>query len=89
LADLAPLEHAVLSFFVTHPLVRHTKTDIIVNTWPDELRHRTGVTDDSLYQVIMALRKKIEPNPSKPCYLVNWRGTTEGGYQFFPAGQLG
>jgi hypothetical protein len=87
LADLAPLERAVLYFFITHPLARHTKTDIIVNAWPDELRRRTGVTDDSLYQVIMALRKKIEPNPSKPRYLVNWRGTTEGGYQFFPEGQ--
>lgn len=87
--DLAPLEHAVLTLFVTHPLVRYTKTEIIINTWPDQLRHKTGITDDSLYQVIMALRKKIETNPSKLCYLVNWRGTTKGGYQVFPAGQPG
>jgi DNA-binding winged helix-turn-helix (wHTH) protein len=87
LADLAPLERAVLLFFITHPRTRHTKTDIIVNVWPGELRGGTGVADDSLYQVIMALRKKIEPNPSKPCYLVNWRGTIEGGYQFFPEGR--
>ncbi|MFQ5616586.1 MAG: hypothetical protein ACE5GO_09035, partial [Anaerolineales bacterium] len=29
---LAPLERAVLCFLVTHPRVRHTKTDLIVNT---------------------------------------------------------
>ena len=87
LPDLAPLERAALRFFVLHPKIRHTKTDIIVNAWPSELREGTGVADDSLYQVIMALRKKIEPNPAKPCYLVTWRGTTEGGYQFFPEGR--
>jgi len=86
LENLAPLERAVLHFLVTDPRVRHTKTDLIVNAWPDELR-RQGVTDDSLYQVVMALRKKIEPEPAKPCYLVTWRGRPEGGYQFFPEGR--
>ena len=86
--DLSPLARAVLHFLVRHPRARHTKTDLIVNTWPDELR-RQGVTDDSLYQVIRELRKKIEPNPAKPCYIVTWRGRPEGGYQFFPEGRPG
>jgi DNA-binding winged helix-turn-helix (wHTH) protein len=86
LENLAPLERAVLQFLVIDPRVRHTKTDLIVNAWPDELR-RQGVTDDSLYQVVMALRKKIEPEPAKPCYLITWRGRPEGGYQFFPEGR--
>ena len=85
LEGLAPLETSVLSFLVKHPKVRHTKTDLIVNTWPDELR-RQGVTDQSLYQVILELRKKIEPNWTKPRHLVTWRGKPEGGYQFFPEG---
>jgi hypothetical protein len=86
LEDLAPLEQSVLSFLIKHPRVRHTKTDLIINTWPDELR-REGVTDQSLYQVILELRKKIEPNWTKPSYLVTWRGKPEGGYQFFPEGK--
>ncbi|MCP4538379.1 MAG: winged helix-turn-helix domain-containing protein [Chloroflexi bacterium] len=88
LGDLSPLERAVLHFLVQHSRIRHTKTDLIVNTWPDELR-RQGVTDDSLYQVIRELRKRIEPNPAKPCYIVTWRGRPEGGYQFFPEGRPG
>jgi hypothetical protein len=88
LAGLAPLEQAVLGFLVKHPRARHTKTDLIVNAWPDELR-RGGVADESLYQVILELRKKIEPHPAQPCYLLTWRGKPEGGYQFFPEGRPG
>jgi hypothetical protein len=85
---LSPLERSVLHFLVKHPRARHAKTDLIISTWPDELR-RQGVTDDSLYQVISELRKKIEPNPTRPCYIVTWRGRPEGGYQFFPEGRPG
>ena len=70
------------------PRLRHTKTDLIVNTWPDELREK-GVSDNALYQVIVVLRRKIEPNPATPRYLVTWRGKPEGGYQFFPEGKPG
>ena len=84
--ELSPLERSVLHFLIQQPYLRHTKTDLIVNTWPDELR-RQGVTDDSLYQVIAGLRKRIEPIPSRPCYVVNWRGRPEGGYRFFPEGR--
>lgn len=86
LREFTPLEREVLHFLIQHPRLRHTKTDIIVNAWPDELRSK-GVTDDSLYQVIAGLRKKIEPYPTKPCYIVNWRGKPEGGYQLFPEGR--
>jgi len=86
--DLSPLERAVLHFLVRHPRARHAKTDLIVSAWPDELR-RQGVTDDSLYQVVRELRKKIEPDPAKPCHIVTWRGRPEGGYQFFPEGKPG
>jgi len=88
LEGLTDLERAVLHFLVRHPRMRHAKTDLIVNTWPDELR-RQGVSDDSLYQVISELRKKIEPNPARPCYIITWRGRPEGGYQFFSEGRPG
>ncbi|MBE7467661.1 MAG: winged helix-turn-helix domain-containing protein [Anaerolineales bacterium] len=86
LTDLTALEKSVLAFLIKHPRMPHTKTDLIINTWPDELRQQ-GVADSSLYQVILTLRKAIEPNPSEPSYLITWRGKPEGGYQFFPEGR--
>jgi hypothetical protein len=88
LTNLAPLERELLRFFVAHPLVRHTKTDLILNAWPDE-PYPLERSDDSVYQVIRGLRIKVEPDPSKPRYIVTWRGSgaQEGGYQFFPKGR--
>lgn len=86
LTDLTALEKSVLAFLIKHPRLSHTKTDLIVNAWPDDLRQQ-GVADSSLYQVILTLRKAIEPNPSQPSYLITWRGKPEGGYQFFPEGR--
>ena len=83
---LTNLERAVLCFLIDNPYSRHTKTDLIINTWPDELR-KQGVTDNSLYQVIFSLRQVVEPAPGKPAYLVTWRGKPEGGYQFFSEGR--
>jgi hypothetical protein len=86
--NLTALERSVLAFMAKHPRIRHTKTDLIINTWPDELRQQ-GVTDNSLYQVISTIRREIEPDPTDPSYLINWRGKPEGGYQFFPEGRPG
>jgi DNA-binding response OmpR family regulator len=88
LANLSPLEDALLKFLLEHPYIRHTKTEIIINAWPD-VTQREGVTDDSLYQIAASLRKKVEPLPTKPVYLVTWRGNPEGGYQLYPEGRPG
>jgi hypothetical protein len=88
LEGLAPLERAALTFFVKNPGERHTKSILIDKIWPDVFA-REGITDDSLYKVIQKLRQRIEPNPTKPSYLITWRGTLEGGYQFFPEGKPG
>ena len=88
LEGLAPTRDALLRFFVKHPRLRHTKTELIMNAWHEEMRQE-GVTDDSLFQAIRALRQKIEPNPAKPVYIVTWRGKPEGGYQLFPEGRPG
>ena len=88
ITELAPLERSLLSVLVKTPGVRHTKSELIENVWPDD-ELPEGITDDSLYQVIKKLRRKIEPNPAKPSYIINWRGQPEGGYQFFPEGRPG
>jgi hypothetical protein len=88
LEGLTPLEREVLSFLLKHPRERHSKSVLIDHAWPDEFV-REGIADDSLFQVIKKLRQKIEPIPSKPCYIITWRGQPEGGYQFFPEGKPG
>jgi len=81
LASLAPLERAVLHFLVRHPRIQHTKTDLIVNTWPDDLR-RYGVSDQSLYQLIMDLRKKIEPTRPSPATYSPGEASQKGAINF-------
>ena len=88
LENLTPLERGVLHYLISNPRIRHTKTEVIINAWPIE-ESRDGISDDSLYQVIASLRKKIEPVQAKPCYIINWRGNPEGGYQLFPEGRPG
>ncbi len=88
LENLAPLERSLLSYLVAHPRIRHTYTAIIQAAWPGEV-NKEGVSNEALFQVITGLRRKIEPDPAHPCYLVNWRGIPEGGYQCFPEGRPG
>lgn len=86
--SLTHLERAALHFFVKHPRVRHAHSDIIEAVWPEDVQ-KEGVSTETLYQTIRGVRKKIEPNPSKPVYVINWRGQPEGGYQFFSEGLPG
>lgn len=83
---LQPLQHALLIFFLMKPRQRHTHNDLIEAIWPDDM-NKEGVSTDALYQVVRGIRKAIEADSSKPRYLINWRGSFEGGYQFFPEGR--
>ncbi|MBV7329418.1 helix-turn-helix domain-containing protein [Chloroflexi bacterium TSY] len=85
--ELTALEHGILSFLIGNPRMRHTNDDIIDHAWPDEER-REGITTNALQVHISSIRKKIEPNPARPHYLLTWRGNP-GGYQFFPEGKPG
>ncbi|MCA9972306.1 MAG: winged helix-turn-helix domain-containing protein [Anaerolineales bacterium] len=85
-ADLKPMERAVLEFLLEYPRIRHTHTQLIEGAWPEDAS-RDGVSNDALYQAIRGIRKRIEPNPGRPVYVINWRGQPEGGYQFFPEGR--
>ena len=82
LNDLTPKERELLLFFAKHPHARHTHNDLIKNIW-QEVVNPDGVSTESLYKVISDLRQKIEPNRTKPSYIV----TRRGGYQFFPEGR--
>lgn len=84
--DLAPKEHAVLHCLLQQPNMRQSYTDLITSAWSVVERYH-GVTNDSLFQVVRSLRQKIEADPSRPRYLVNWRGKPEGGYLLYPEGR--
>ena len=88
LDSLSPLEREMLVFLIRHPRTRHTHSDLIEAVWPEDM-HKEGVSTEALYQVVRGLRRKIEPAPSQPRYIVNWRGSPEGGYQCFPEGRPG
>jgi hypothetical protein len=46
LDSLSPLGRSVLHFLISHPRTRHTKTDLIVNAWPEELRRQGTAQKD-------------------------------------------
>lgn len=87
-AGLQPLPRTLLQFLLARPRERHTHTDIIEAVWPEEVS-KEGVTTEALYQVVRGIRKAIEPDSTRPRYLINWRGYMGGGYQFFPEGRPG
>jgi hypothetical protein len=83
--SLTPLEFAILRFLILNAHARHTSDSIIDQAWPpDENTH--AITPNNLQVHISSIRKKIEPNPSAPRYLITWNGRP-GGYQFFPEGK--
>ena len=83
--DLTPLQYEILRFFIQRPRVKHSRDDVIDNAWPEE-EQREGITPNALQVHIRNIRKKIEPDPAEPCYLITWHGRP-GGYQFFPEGK--
>jgi hypothetical protein len=83
--DLTPLEFNILRFLITHPRMRHTSDTIIDNVWPED-DNKDVVTPNNLQVHISSIRRKLEPNPAAPRFLITWHGRP-GGYQFFPEGK--
>ena len=81
LGKLSPRAEAALGFFLQHPQKKCEKDLLIAHIWETPY-----VTDDSVYQVVRELRRELEPNSRKPCYLLNHRSLRGGRYQFFPNG---
>lgn len=83
--ELAPMEFNALQFLLKNPHTKHTVDKVIDNTWPEE-EHRDGITNNALHVQIRNIRRKIEPDPSNPKYLITWHGRP-GGYIFYPEGK--
>jgi hypothetical protein len=81
LSGLSERDRRLLHHFMDHPRTAHTIDDLIGAAWPED--EGEGVSNEAVQQAIRHLRKQIEPNPAKPCYLITERGA---GYRFFAEG---
>jgi DNA-binding response OmpR family regulator len=73
--ELTPLEYKLLAAFVRHPGRMLSRQQLLDEVWgPD-----TFVTDRVVDNQVTNLRKKIEPDPEHPRYIINLRGL---GYRF-------
>jgi DNA-binding winged helix-turn-helix (wHTH) protein len=77
--NLTELEFNLLRYFCDHPGRLCNKDELIANLYAEQEKAAQGVTDETLLAVISRLRKKIEPNPKRPLYLLTVRGQ---GYRF-------
>jgi DNA-binding response OmpR family regulator len=75
LVSMTPLEMKVLMFFLQNRGRALTRRQLLDHAWGRDVFVSDRVVDNQ----ITNLRKKIEPDPSKPRYLVNVRGI---GYRF-------
>ena len=73
--DLKPLEYRLLLFFLKRAGRALSRQQILDNVWGEEM----NVTDRVVDNQVTNLRKKIEPQPERPRYLVSLRGI---GYRF-------
>ena len=73
--DLSALEFKLLAAFVRRSGRLLTRTQLLDEVWGSD----THVTDRVVDNQVTNLRKKIEPNPERPRYLVSLRGL---GYRF-------
>jgi DNA-binding response OmpR family regulator len=73
--DLSALEFRLLSYFVTRRGRLLTRAQLLDEVWGRD----THVTDRVVDNQVNNLRKKIEPEPDRPRYLIALRGL---GYRF-------
>jgi DNA-binding response OmpR family regulator len=73
--DLTPTEFKLLTAFVRHPGRVLTREQLLDEVWG----HGVFVTERVVDNQMTNLRKKIEPEPSRPRHLCNVRGV---GYRF-------
>lgn len=81
LSKLSTKDADLLEYFLSNPQSAHSTDDLIEAAWSED--DGRGVSKEAVQQAIRHLRKQIEPNPAKPCYLVTEHRI---GYRFFPEG---
>lgn len=73
--ELTTLEAQLLRYFVEHEGTVLPRQEILDNVWPAD----ADVTQRTIDNFVLRLRRMIEPDPANPRYLLSVRGT---GYRF-------
>ena len=73
--ELTTLETQLLRYFVDHEGTVLSRQDILDDVWPAD----ADVTQRTIDNFVLRLRRIIEPDPANPRYLLSVRGT---GYRF-------
>ena len=73
--ELTTLEAQLLRYFVEHEGTVLARQDILDDVWPAD----ADVTQRTIDNFVLRLRRIIEPDPANPRYLLSVRGT---GYRF-------
>ena len=73
--DLSALEYKLLATFLAHAGRVLSRAQLLDEVWGAD----THVTDRVVDNQVTNLRKKIEPDPERPRYLISLRGL---GYRF-------
>lgn len=76
--ELSGSEFRLLRYLMQNEGKVCEKDEIIEAVWRESAT-REGVTDQALDQIIYRLRKKIEPNPNNPIFIITVKGQ---GYKF-------
>jgi len=74
---LSSKEFAIMEYFIAHEGEVVQRYDLLEEVWGYEVTPTTRTVDN----FILALRKKLEENPSEPKYITSIRGV---GYRFSP-----
>jgi DNA-binding response OmpR family regulator len=74
---LSSKEYAIMKYFIEHENEVIHRHDLLEKVWGFDITPTTRTVDN----YILELRKKLEPDPSKPKYILTIRGA---GYKFMP-----
>ena len=77
ISDLTRKEFALFELLARHPGDVVSRDDIVEELYPLET-YPNGVEDGRLEALVTRLRRKVEPEPAKPRYLITRNGL---GYQ--------
>ena len=75
--DLSSKEYDIMKYFIEHEHEVVHRHDLLEKVWGFDITPTTRTVDN----YILELRKKLEPDPSKPRYILTIRGA---GYKFMP-----
>jgi DNA-binding response OmpR family regulator len=80
--ELTRMEMQLLRYFIEHADRVLSRAQIMSDVWADS----GAMSNRSIDNFVMRLRRLIEPNPSEPRYIVSVRGT---GYRFVASPEQG